>query len=175
MKTTPSRSSLEIYDPHIIDAQQALNGLTPVPTKLNIEAPDVKLSDKAGYIVNVRAKIGLSGGPMVDAIDDSAVGICSFGLPPDATDKTQIGVVDLRQIAIHLRVAQRHTSLRRTGRPWMAIRRDVSAAPGRPKRPWRSSRLPNPRLVKLLKEIIPDLFARSPFFPFAWAEIVQPT
>jgi hypothetical protein len=98
VKTTPSRSSLEIYDPHIIDAQQALNGLTPVPTKLNIEAPDVKLSDKAGYIVNVRAKIGLSGGPMVDAVDDSAVGICSFGLPPDATDKTQIGVVDLTRI-----------------------------------------------------------------------------
>lgn len=98
VRTTPSQLSLEIYDPHIIDAQQVLNGLTPIPTVLNIDARDVKLSHKVGYIIDVKAKVGLSGGPMVDATDGQAVGICSFGLPRDVIEKTQIGVVDLRQL-----------------------------------------------------------------------------
>ncbi len=97
VRTSPNQLALEIYDPHIADAEQTFNGLTPVPIRLNIHAADVTLSDKAGYIFDVRAKIGLSGGPMIDAADGSAVGVCSFGLPADVVDKTQIGVVDLRQ------------------------------------------------------------------------------
>lgn len=97
VRIDPSGRGLEIYEPHIFDARQYLDELTPVPTVINMLAPDVSLSNKAGYIIDVKAKIGLSGGPMVDASDGGAVGVCSFGLPADVMDKTQIGVVDLRQ------------------------------------------------------------------------------
>ena len=53
--------------------------------------------NKPGYIVDAVAKIGLSGGPMLDASDGSAVGICFIGLAPGAHQKTQIGALDIRQ------------------------------------------------------------------------------
>lgn len=97
VRKAPSNRSLEIYNPRIVSAAQYHNGLRAVPTQLNVNAPDVKLSNKLGYLIDVKAKVGLSGGPMIDASDGSVVGICVIGLPADDHEKTQIGVIDLRQ------------------------------------------------------------------------------
>jgi hypothetical protein len=48
-------------------------------------------------MMNATAIVGLSGGPMLDALDNAVVGLCFMGLPQDAHQKTQIGAIDIRQ------------------------------------------------------------------------------
>jgi len=89
---------LEIFRAEIVSAAQQIRNQEPVFRRLTISSADVNIVDKQGYLVASAASVGLSGGPMLDARDQTAIGICTFGLPADAHAKTQVGVLDLRHM-----------------------------------------------------------------------------
>jgi hypothetical protein len=67
---------------------------------LEIKSPDVFIDNKPGYVMKQPAKIGLSGGPMIDPEDGTVLAVCCFGLPPDKHQKDLIGAVDLRGLPL---------------------------------------------------------------------------
>ncbi|MDX8357767.1 hypothetical protein [Sphingopyxis terrae] len=79
-------------------SRQFYHGMVPKKRIFSIDAADIKIDGKHGYICDVSAKVGLSGGPMIDLRDNTAVGLCFMGLPADAHQKNEIGVLDIRQL-----------------------------------------------------------------------------
>ena len=94
---SPTGMAVNISNPRINSVALDLRGLVPQPTTQDINAPDVKIFGKQWYLMKANATIGLSGGPMLDAVDGTAVGMCFVGLPPDVHQKTLIGAIDIRQ------------------------------------------------------------------------------
>ena len=89
--------AIEIHKPNIRTAAQTFQSCVPQLHTFSLDSPDVKVANKMGYLFDARAVIGLSGGPMLDATDGSAAGLCFAGWPPDIHQKTKIGVIDIRQ------------------------------------------------------------------------------
>jgi hypothetical protein len=89
-------TAIDLVKPRIRSAAQDYSGLVPRSVVFDVKAADMTLVQKPGFMVDVRASIGLAGGPMLDAADGSVVGICVLGLPADASEKTQIGIIDIR-------------------------------------------------------------------------------
>lgn len=67
---------------------------------IECRAADVFIDQKRGYLLQYPATVGLSGGPMVDPADCSAIAVCCLGLPADVHQKQTIGAVDLRELPI---------------------------------------------------------------------------
>ncbi len=96
-RVTPDGRSVEIHSANISSVAQTFNALIPRPIIFQVNSADVKVNNKPGYILDTAAKVGLSGGPMLDAADATVAGLCFIGLPADAHQKTQIGAIDVRQ------------------------------------------------------------------------------
>jgi hypothetical protein len=92
----PTGTDIDVLSPHIESAAQDYSGLVPRSVVFDVKAADMRIVQKPGFVVDVRASIGLAGGPMLDTADGSVVGICVLGLPADAPEKTQIGIIDIR-------------------------------------------------------------------------------
>ena len=67
---------------------------------IECRAADVFIDQKRGYLLQHPATVGLSGGPMVDSADCSAIAVCCLGLPADVHEKHTVGAVDLRDLPI---------------------------------------------------------------------------
>jgi hypothetical protein len=63
----------------------------------NISSEGLAIDSKQGFMFNAAARIGMSGGPAVELRTGHVVGLCIMGLPPDVSQKDQIGAIDLRQ------------------------------------------------------------------------------
>ena len=64
----------------------------------SVTAQDVNLQGIKGYEVSFGSRIGMSGGPLLDAATNNVLGLLSFGLPPDAAEKTKTFVVLIDEI-----------------------------------------------------------------------------
>lgn len=67
---------------------------------LHIRAADLAIDSKRGFLLKHPSTVGVSGGPMLDPADGSAIAVCCFGFPPDAHEKHAIGTVDLRDLPL---------------------------------------------------------------------------
>jgi hypothetical protein len=90
-------TAIELFDTNMSSAVQVHSGLARA-VKFDVNSPDIKVKDKLGYMFDIAANIGLSGGPVLDA-DGSCIAMCFMGLPADAHRKTQIGAIDIRQFS----------------------------------------------------------------------------
>jgi hypothetical protein len=88
-------TAVEVVDPRMSKATQDYHGLVPRPYIFDVTAADMAIRGKAGFIVDVRAGVGLAGAPMLDE-KGAAMGICILGFPADAAEKSWIGAIDLR-------------------------------------------------------------------------------
>jgi hypothetical protein len=88
-------TAIDVVNPRLRSAAQDYSGFVPRAVVFDVKAADMTLVHKPGFMVDVRASLGMAGGPMLDA-DGSVVGICVLGLPVDAPEKTQIGIIDIR-------------------------------------------------------------------------------
>jgi hypothetical protein len=66
--------------------------------KLEVATRDVKLKNVAGYELSFGTNVGMSGGPLVGQQTGQALGLLSFGLPPDSYTKTQTFAVAMDEI-----------------------------------------------------------------------------
>jgi hypothetical protein len=89
-------TAIEIAWPRVETALQMFTRQVPRSVVLDVKAADMTVRKKAGFVVDLRAPLGLAGAPMVDERDASVVGLCILGLPADAPVKSQIGIIDLR-------------------------------------------------------------------------------
>lgn len=64
----------------------------------SVTAQDVNLQGIKGYEVSFGSRTGMSGGPLLDARTNNVLGLLSFGLPPDAAEKTKTFVVLIDEI-----------------------------------------------------------------------------
>lgn len=81
-----------------VAAQNKLNTATE-PCIINLSGNDLALKNIPGFRCQISAKVGLSGGPMIDK-DGKVLGLCAAGLPRDVVDKTELMAVDLREPAV---------------------------------------------------------------------------
>jgi hypothetical protein len=78
VRMATSGRDLEIYKPKIRSGAQIYIHRTPQLHVFNLESRDIV--DKTGYLFDLSATTGLSGGPMLDATDGTVAGLCFAGL-----------------------------------------------------------------------------------------------
>jgi len=66
--------------------------------RFDVNAQDARLKNVAGYELSFGTNVGMSGGPLVDQRTGQALGLLSFGLPPDSYTKTQTFAVAMDEI-----------------------------------------------------------------------------
>ena len=91
------RSALEPFNIDISQSAQILHSHNVRPFIFTVQANDINISDRPGFKILESAMTGLSGGPMIDAADGTAAGICFMGEPPDAFRKDWVGALDIRR------------------------------------------------------------------------------
>jgi hypothetical protein len=90
-------NKLEPYNIAISGASQILRSKAVRPINFTVHTADISITDRDGFQILEPATAGLSGGPMLNAKDGKAVGICFMGQPADQFRKDWIGVLDIRK------------------------------------------------------------------------------
>ena len=65
---------------------------------LSVQANDVHLEKVKGFELSFASRVGMSGGPVIDATSGELIGMLSIGLPPDAPIKKQTFAISIEQI-----------------------------------------------------------------------------
>ena len=66
--------------------------------EFDVNANDVKLKNVRGFQVSFPSRVGMSGGPVVNAENGQVLGMLTFALPPDADIRTQTFAVSINEI-----------------------------------------------------------------------------
>jgi len=90
--------ALSIKSASLMSAVCDRDGLIVRRYLCNVKAQDVNLQGIEGYEVSFGSRIGMSGGPLLDAATNDVIGLLSFGLPANATEKTRTFAVSIGEI-----------------------------------------------------------------------------
>jgi hypothetical protein len=98
LQATWEANVLAIKNGDLMSVTSDMKGKIVNQLMYSISAQDVNLQDIKGYEVSFSSRIGMSGGPLLDAATNNVLGLLSFGLPPDAAVKTKTFVVLIDEI-----------------------------------------------------------------------------
>jgi hypothetical protein len=94
---------LVIHTADLAQAIQDRDGHVERSLTLHINANDIKMQGVRGFELSFGSQVGMSGGPVVDVINDRVLGMLSIGLPANANVKTQTFAVSIDEIMDRIR------------------------------------------------------------------------
>lgn len=98
LQATWEANGLAIKNGDLMSITSDMKGKIVNQFMCSVAAQDVNLQDIKGYEVSFGSRIGMSGGPLLDAATNKVLGLLSFGLPPDAAEKTKTFAVLIDEI-----------------------------------------------------------------------------